>query len=246
VKAIEIQEVSKYFGALAAISNVSFGIELGERLAIIGPNGAGKTTLFNLLSGYLKPSKGRMFALGQDITDRLPYQRARLGIGRTFQIINLFRNLTVGQNMQLALGKKKLGQLFSLPATHQLLKTGESAKSFLLEEKVNVVVSDLSYGEQRILDIALALLLEPNLILLDEPTAGLSSGESKVMLNLIHGLPREKTLVIIEHDMDVVFDVADRIIVLHYGQVIADGSKDEVRANPKVREIYLGDAKRKR
>lgn len=244
MKAMEIERLSKYFGKLAAIHDVSLKVEMGDRLAIIGPNGAGKTTLFNIVSGYLKPSKGSLFILGQNVTDVPSYQRARLGIGRTFQIINLFRNLTVRQNMQLALGEKRLKRLFDIPHTSQFLRAGEFAQSLLLSEKLDAVVSSLSYGEQRILDIVLALLLEPTLILLDEPTAGLSSAETRIVLNLIRGLPGEKTLVIIEHDMDVVFEVAARIVVLNYGEVIADGKRDEVRTNPKVREIYLGEEKK--
>lgn len=244
MKAMEIERLSKYFGKLAAIHDVSLKVEMGDRLAIIGPNGAGKTTLFNIVSGYLKPSKGSLFILGQNVTDVPSYQRARLGIGRTFQIINLFRNLTVRQNMQLALGEKRLKRLFDIPHASQFLRAGEFARSLLLSEKLDAVVSSLSYGEQRVLDIVLALLLEPTLILLDEPTAGLSSAETRIVLNLIQGLPGEKTLVIIEHDMDVVFEVADRIVVLNYGEVIADGKKDEVRTNPKVREIYLGEEKK--
>jgi branched-chain amino acid transport system ATP-binding protein len=244
MKAMEIDRVSRYFGKLAAIHDLSFNVNIGDHLAIIGPNGAGKTTLFNILSGYLKPSEGKVYVFGQDISKEPPYQCARLGIGRTFQIINLFPNLTVRQNLQLVFGKKKLNQLFGITRIDEFLKVSELAKSFLLLEKLNSVVNSLSYGDQRVLDIALALFLEPRLMLLDEPTAGLSTEETRIVLDLIRGLSREITLIIIEHDMDVVFEVADRIVVLNYGTVIADGSKNEVRNDPTVREIYLGKGKK--
>ena len=244
MKAMEINSVSRYFGKLAAIHDLSFDVTIGDHLGIIGPNGAGKTTLFNILSGYLRPSMGKVVVFGRDMSKEPPYRRARLGIGRTFQIISLFPNLTVKQNLQLVLGKKRLRTLFGITHIDEFLKTNALAKSFLLNDKLNSVVSSLSYGDQRVLDIALALFLEPRLLLLDEPTAGLSPPETRIVLDLIGGLSRDITLIIIEHDMDVVFEIADRIVVLNYGTVIADGRANDVRNDAKVKEIYLGKGKR--
>jgi branched-chain amino acid transport system ATP-binding protein len=244
MKALELRQISKHFGNLVAVNSVSLDVERGERLALIGPNGAGKTTLLNLIGGVLPISEGRIFFFGNDITEKPAYERAKLDVGRTFQVVELFQQLTVRQNVALVRGKNKRNLLFQSAdmnlSSGGPLKKEDVLDSFGLAGKLDVSVSDLSHGDQRLLDIALALLQEPRLLLLDEPTAGLSAAESRVMLDLIGGFPPGITIILVEHDMEVVFEIADRIVVLHYGEKIADGNKEEVRADPKVREVYLG------
>lgn len=243
---LRTEHLSRNFGGLMAVNNVNIAVEPGERRAIIGPNGAGKTTFFNLLSGELRPLSGRIFLDEQDITPLPVYERARLGIGRTFQRNNLFLGLTVYENVQLAL-QQRLGiasRWFQAADAFDELK--QEALDLLtaldLEERLFQPAGSLSYGEQRQLEIALALAMKPRVLLLDEPTAGMSPAETAAMVQMIENLPRDVTLLIIEHDMDVVFSLADRITVLHYGEVIAEGTPEEVKNNPRVLEVYLGEA----
>ena len=244
--ALTLSDVSKTFGGLRAVDGVSLQVEAGERRAIIGPNGAGKTTLFNLISGELPPTQGRITLFGRDITRLPPHRRAALGIARTFQITNLFASLTVMENCLLAVQALLPTRLHLHRAVRRYPALYDRARALLkavgIGEKEGETVRNLSHGEQRQLEVALALAGEPKLLLLDEPTAGLSPAESQMMTQLLRTLDRSITLLIIEHHMDVVLDLAERIAVLHFGGVLADGPKDAVRANRQVQEIYLGGA----
>jgi branched-chain amino acid transport system ATP-binding protein len=234
----------KYFGGLAALVGASLTVGAGERRAIIGPNGAGKTTLFNLIAGEFAPSRGQIRLDGKDIT-RLPvHARAEIGLARTFQRNNLFLGLPVFENVRLAVQRcRKAAANPFRPADryHAVVEAAEGILAQLgLAEARGMLAGNLAYGQQRALEVALALATEPRVLLLDEPTAGMSPAETGEMARLIEALPRSLTLLIVEHDMDVVFSLADRITVLHYGQVIAEGAPDEVRRNSMVQEIYLG------
>jgi branched-chain amino acid transport system ATP-binding protein len=239
-----LQSVCKSFGGLSAVHDVSLSIEKGERRAIIGPNGAGKTTLFSLISGEQLATSGRIELFGHDISRLAPHRRAALGLTRTYQITNLFPRLSVLENCLLAVQALLPLKLHlhrdrrRYPAVHERARSVLAAVG--LSDKAAATVRDLSHGEQRQLEIALALAGSPKVLLLDEPTAGLSPAESLMMTALLKKLDTSITLLIIEHDMDVAFELTDRITVLHYGKVVADGLRDEVTANPLVQEIYLG------
>ena len=241
---LSIEELSRFFGALGAVNRVSLAVNRAERRAIIGPNGAGKTTLFNLIAGSLPPSGGRIVFDGAVITGLPPHAVARRGLSRSFQRSNLFPGLSVLENLRLAASARDprsydlLGSVARLTGPQD--RARETAAVIGLAERLEALASQLSYGEQRQLEIGLALATAPILLLLDEPTAGMSPEESRRMTELLQGLPRAVTLLIIEHDMDVVFSLADRITVLHAGEVLADGTPDAVRADPRVYEAYLG------
>jgi branched-chain amino acid transport system ATP-binding protein len=242
--ALSLSDVSKVFGGLRAVDGVSLQVEPGERRAIIGPNGAGKTTLFNLISGELPPTEGRITLFGREIT-RLPaHRRAGLGLARTYQITNLFPRLTVLENAILAVQALSPVKLHIHRALSRYPAIFERARSVLeavgLTGKEEETVRNLSHGDQRQLEIALALAGSPKLLLLDEPTAGLSPAESHMITALLKRLDPAITLLVIEHDMDVAFELTNRVTVLHFGKVVADGLGDEVKANPLVQEIYLG------
>jgi branched-chain amino acid transport system ATP-binding protein len=228
------------------VDNVALSVLPGERRALIGPNGAGKTTLFNLISGDLSPTDGRITLFGKDVTDVPPHRRAALGLARTYQITNLFPSLTVLDNLLLAVQALERTKLVLLkPITsyvHLYARARAALDSVGLGDKEAEVVKNLSHGEQRQMEIAMALAGRPRLLLLDEPAAGLSPGESRMMTELLTRLNSGITLIVIEHDMDVAFALTDRVTVLHNGTVVADGSRDDVKANPLVREIYLGSA----
>ncbi len=242
---LKVEHLSKSFGGLTALVDVTLEVDSGERQAVIGPNGAGKSTFFNVIAGELPPSAGKVYLDGQDITGLTVYQRANLGLGHTFQRNNLFLGLTTLENVRLAVQHHRgiTKNLFK-PANH-FKAVNEEAEKILdqvgLTEYRSVSVSTLAYGQQRALEVALALATEPTVLLLDEPTAGMSPAETVEMTNFIETLPRSLTMLIVEHDMDVVFSIADRIAVLHYGQKISEGTPEEVRANPLVQEIYLGN-----
>jgi branched-chain amino acid transport system ATP-binding protein len=239
-----VDRLSKNFGGIAALGGVTLAVQPGERRAIIGPNGAGKSTFFNLIAGELPPSGGKVYLGDRDITGLPVYARANLGLGHTFQRNNLFTGLTAFENVRLAVQhhQRVTRQLFR-PA-HSFEPVTRESEALLaqvgLAGQRDQVVKTLAYGQQRALEIALALAIHPLVLLLDEPTAGMSPAETGEMTRLIETLPRSLTMLIVEHDMDVVFSLADRITVLHYGQVIAEGTPVEVRANPLVQEIYLG------
>jgi len=244
MEALRVEGLSKNFGGVSAVDNVSFGVEVGERLVIIGPNGAGKTTLFNLINGQLPATSGRIFFLGQDITAIPTHRRAHLGQARAFQIISLLLNLSVVDNALLALhGTKPYRFKLFRPIAHYKLisdKVQETLKALDLWGKRDELVKNLSYGEQRRMEIGLSLGLQPKLLLLDEPSAGLTMEECSGIIDMIKNLGLDITVIIVDHDMDLVFGVAERIIVLHYGQIIADGTPEQIQTDPRVKEIYLG------
>ena len=239
-----IEKLSRYFGALSAVNGISLEIAAQERRAIIGPNGAGKTTLFNLITGHLAPSAGRILFAGAAITGLPPHAVARRGMSRSFQRTNLFLKLNVLENLRLAAAAGSRGSYDLLGSVERLRvpleKACEVARAVGLADRLREPTGVLSYGEQRQLEIGVALATSPKLLLLDEPTAGMSPEETERMTRLLEGLPREVALLIIEHDMDVVSSLADRVLVLHYGEVLAEGTFDEVKADPRVYEVYLG------
>jgi branched-chain amino acid transport system ATP-binding protein len=232
------------FGGLRAVDDVALAVLPGERRALIGPNGAGKTTLFNLIAGALPVTLGRIELFGQDITRLPPHRRAALGLMRTFQISTLFPTLTVHENCLLAvqaLSPVKLAMHRPLSRYRALhARVDETLAAVGLADRAAATVRNLSHGEQRQLEIGLALAGRPRVLLLDEPTAGLSPAESAAMARLLAQLDPAMTVLIIEHDMDIALELAQHVTVLHYGRVIADGTRDAVRADPTVREIYLG------
>ncbi len=242
--ALNLTGLSKSFEGLHAVDGVSLAVAAGERRAIIGPNGAGKTTLFSLISGETRPTEGRILFFGRDVTRLPPRRRAALGLSRTYQITNLFPGLTALENCLLAvqaLTRAKLHLYRSLARyTDHFARARAVLEAVGLQRKEDEMARNLSHGEQRQLEIALALASAPKLLLLDEPTAGLSPAESHMMTALLKKLDPAITMLVIEHDMDVAFELTDRITVLHYGKVIADGVGHEVKANPLVQEIYLG------
>jgi branched-chain amino acid transport system ATP-binding protein len=242
--ALAVTALSRTFGGLKAVQQVAFSVAEGERRAIIGPNGAGKTTLFDMIAGELPPTEGRIELFGRDVTRLPPHRRAALGLARTFQVNTLFPTLTVLENVLLAVHGVEPTRLSLHRPVASYARERDRAHAVL--DAVGLAGSDdaearaLSHGEQRQLEVAMALASEPRLLLLDEPTAGLSLAESRRLASLLQRLDRSMSLLVIEHDMDVVFGLTDRVTVLHYGKVIADGTRDEVRANPLVNEIYLG------
>lgn len=241
--ALEVIDLAKSFGGLHVIQGISFSVLPGERRLILGPNGAGKTTLFNLIAGDLRPSKGQIVVRGQDVSSLPTHRRAAFGIGRTFQILTLFARETLIRNVMLA----ALGQLKSKWRPFKALDSDHVLKDFALSILAQVhldhiadrQVSETSYGERRRLEIAMALAQKPSLLLLDEPLAGLSKEERKSVEALLTELPREFTILMIEHDMDVALAFAERIALLHNGKLLVDGTRDEVIADPRTKEAYL-------
>jgi branched-chain amino acid transport system ATP-binding protein len=246
VSHLKVVQLSKHFGGISALNHVDLTVEPGERHAIIGPNGAGKSTLFNLIAGELAPSEGEVYLEGRNVTKLPVYQRANLGLGHTFQRNNLFADLTVFANVRLAVQHQQRINRHWFKALSTFSEVRHRAESVLarvgLLAQKDVKVNALAYGQQRALEMALALASEPKVLLLDEPTAGMSPAETAEMTSLIQELPQALTMLIVEHDMDVIFSLADRITVLHYGQVISRGAPQKVRADATVQKIYLGDA----
>ena len=239
-----IENLYKDFSGLKVLNGVDFQIEDGQKHAIIGPNGAGKTTLFNIITGKHKPSHGIIVFNGDEITGLPPYKIVYKGIARSFQIINIFQSMSVFENIRNAI-ISKMKSRFNMTSWLELNKkvtekTEEMLEVMSLRHRGNTPVSSLSYGEQREIEIALTLALDPKLILLDEPTAGLNKLETLRMIDLVRRVTQNKTVVIIEHDMNVVFELADRITVLYYGKVLAVGTPQEIRASEEVRKAYLG------
>jgi len=244
MSALVAEAVSRNFGGVQALSNVSFTVQPGERRLIIGPNGAGKTTLFNMISGAFAVSDGTIRLFGRDITHLPPYERARMGLARTFQITNLFPNLTVLENVLLALqAMDDSAFLLHRPMranAHLFARAGALLEAWGLAALAGQLAKDISYGEKRQVDVILGMAMQPKVLLLDEPTAGLSAAEVVRVVGMIRSLPRDMTILMIEHDMDVAFELADRITVLHQGRLIAEGPRDAIRNNAQVNEIYLG------
>jgi ABC-type branched-subunit amino acid transport system ATPase component len=241
---LTVDNVSKNFGGFQVLKDILVHLEEGKRLAIIGPNGAGKTTLINLISGVLKPSTGRVFLFGKDVTRLSPYLRSRLGLSRTFQILSLFPNLTVLESLLLSVMPLKSNQFSLLRPVitykHLFERSERILKEMGLWDKKNMLVSNLSHGEQKLIEMAMSLSQAPKLILLDEPVAGLAPGETVLITSAIRSLPSEVSMIIVEHNVDVALELAERVVVLNQGMILADGSPDEIRREPKVREVYLG------
>ena len=241
--ALQIKDLKKAFGGLPAINDVSLQIEPGERRLIIGPNGAGKTTLFNLVTGDLRADSGEIWLFENNITKFATHRRVHRGLARTYQIITLFPKDTLEHNIALSLlGLSTLRwDFFSSFEKNTLYgEAGEILKLVNLEHLAARSLSEVSYGEKRRVEIAMALAQKPKVLLLDEPLAGLSREERGALKALIASIPREVTVVMIEHDMDTALDMAERITVLHYGSVIVEGTRAEVVADPKTKEVYLG------
>jgi branched-chain amino acid transport system ATP-binding protein len=245
LRPLRIEKVSKNFGGLWAVDNINLDIELGERRVLIGPNGAGKTTLFNIISGMLTPSGGKVYVFGKDVTGLPPHKRVALGLGRTYQITNLFSKLTVIENLLLSLKSVDRSRQIPLKPLTSYKHLCTHAESLMdqsgMWEKRDVIVRTLSYGEQRRLELLMALAQEPKLLLLDEFSSGLSVEETTIVTSMLKSLPRDITLLLIEHDMDVAFELAERFTVLHMGRVFAEGDRNEIKNNPQVQEIYLGE-----
>ncbi len=238
-------DVNKAFGSLRASDNVSIEVRPGEFRAVIGPNGAGKSTFFNLISGFLKPDSGRIFMAGKDITGREPYQLFHSGLSRTFQITSIFTELAVLENMQIALLSYRRG-LFDGFRQSRRMEVPECRRLLDLvglDVDHDCRAGTLSHGDQKKLELAVALAGEPSLLLLDEPTAGMAANERLDSIKMVHRLAKKLglTVVFTEHDMQVVFSVADRISVLHQGAIIADDVPEAIRQSPMVQQIYLGE-----
>jgi len=241
---LELRGVTRRFGSLVAVDHVDLCVQAGDRKAIIGPNGAGKTTLFNLISGILLPSEGRIDFEGQDIT-RLPVHAiAQRGVGRSFQITRIFPRLSVYENVRVA-AQAHSGRAWSMLVRADTLHGVRARAEQVLEqvglaERQRYPADVLSHGDRRLLDLAMALASEPRLLLLDEPTAGMSPTETARMADLIRRLAEGRTVILVEHDMDVVMSFATSILVLSRGAVLAEGSPDEIQRDPRVQEAYLG------
>ena len=241
---LKVRGLVKSFEALVAVNEVDFNLSENEIRAVIGPNGAGKTTFFNLLTGHLSPTKGKIVFRDEDITRLSPAQISHKGISRSFQIINIFPNFSALENIRIAVQSRNR---FQNPFIHVSRLKNEKEKAEIimnlvgLEGKAEVVAPNLSHGDQRHLEIGIALATDPVLLLLDEPTAGMSPGETAETAKLIRKIAREEglTIIIVEHDMNVVMEVADTITVFHQGSIIAEGSPDEIKKNEKVQEAYL-------
>ena len=245
---LELAAVSRRYGSLYAVDDVSLALSQGSRHAVIGPNGAGKSTLFDLISGILKPTRGRIVFAGTDITRRSAHRRTRLGIGRTFQQSSLFDGLTTRENVTLAVQQRRGHAHGLIRPAHTYgdvaRRTDELLRLTGLEDVAEMPASSLSHGHGRQLEVALALATEPSLLLMDEPTAGMSRDEAQRFLTIVTALPPSLTIAFVEHDMDVVFGFANEISVLDAGHLIASGAPETIRGSAEVQEAYLGPGER--
>ena len=244
--AIAVHGIGVQFRGLNALTDVSLTVDTGQRRALIGPNGAGKTTLFNVLDGHIRPSTGYVEMFGQPMARLAPHQRARRGLARTYQVTNLFAELTVRENVLLAIAAVRPGArvrfwwpLSRVPGVaaraEELLRTWE------LWSVRDSVVAELAYGQQRVLEIVMALASEPRVLLLDEPTAGLSRRDAEILAEVADALPTSLALLVIEHDMDIAFRLCGEVTVLANGSILEEGTPDQIRRSPAVIETYLGD-----
>ena len=240
-----IRDIHKDFRGLDVLKGVNLGVKRGTRHAVIGPNGAGKTTLFHIITGSLKPSRGEIHYQGNDITRLSIHRRSRLGMSRSFQVTNIFSNLSVFDNVLAGVRAKYSLRYSLIKNPHNIGVLRDKTDSII--EKIGLMglkdkpARELAYGEQRALEIGITLSTEPELILLDEPTAGMTREDTKAFIEMIDTVTRDLTLVIIEHDMDVVFSLASTLSVLHYGTILVSGEPDEVRKDQRVKDAYLGE-----
>jgi len=245
MSALAVSGLGKSFGGLRVTTNINLAVAPGERRLIIGPNGAGKTTLFNLITGEIAPDSGSILLFGRNITRMASRNRAHLGLARTYQIITLFARDTILRNVTLALlglSPLRWNPLIALDRQHHLAAAGRAALERVgLGHIADRPLAETSYGEKRRVEIAMALAQNPKVLLLDEPFAGLSIDERSDVRKLLVAIPRDVTIVMIEHDMDTALDLADRITLMHFGEVIVEGTRAEVVADPRTREVYLGE-----
>ncbi len=240
---LDVRKVSRHFGHFKALSDVSVSFAPNQLTAIIGPNGAGKSTFFNVLSGALAPTTGEIFFEGHNITGLAPHEYARRGIAKSFQITNVFKQLSVHENVRVA-AQMRYSRFDILTPRHQLREAIDEADALL--ERVGLIqlrdktVADLAHGQQRSLEIAMALAASPKLLLMDEPTAGMSPQETAAMMDLIVQLAEERTVILVEHKMKLVMGICERLIVLHHGELLAQGTPEDIRNNDEVRRVYLG------
>jgi len=242
---LEARQVSRFFGKFKALSDVSVSFRAGELTAIIGPNGAGKSTFFNVISGGVPPSAGQVLFEGRDITGIAPHEFARIGIAKSFQITNVFKQLSAFENVRVAL-QVRVSRFQILRERSAYAELIERADALLqrvgLVDSRNKLAGDLAHGQQRSLEVAMALACDPKLLLMDEPTAGMSPQETTVMMELIRQLAQERTVILVEHKMKLVMGLCQRLIVLHHGELLVDGKPDEIRANSEVKRVYLGQS----
>ena len=244
--ALQTHKLVRKFGSFLATDDVTLNVEAGARHALIGPNGAGKTTLINLLTGFLEPTSGQVFLQGNDVTSLAQHQRVKRGLARTFQINRLFADMTVLESVMIAVCERRgLGARWWKPASSHADALDDAAQllqRLRLTDVANELTRNLAYGKQRLIEIALALAAEPRVLLLDEPAAGVPTNESRELFDTIAALPREVTILLIEHDMDLVFRFADRISVLVSGALLTEDVPSVIERDPRVRQLYLGEA----
>ncbi|MFB6131720.1 MAG: ABC transporter ATP-binding protein [Salinigranum sp.] len=242
---LRTESLTKRFGQFTAVDSVDYRIERGEIASIIGPNGAGKTTFFNLITGEYEATEGRVFFEDEDITDRPPHQRVKRGLGRVFQISNVFPELTTFENVRLAVQSKQVhrGDLLQDAYRNErvISRTEELLSELELDHRRDMDAANLPHGDKRRLEIGMALALEPELLMMDEPTAGLPDAEVTEIAEFIRGIAQTYTILLVEHKMDFVMGLSDRISVLHQGELIADGTVEEIQNDERVREVYLGE-----
>jgi branched-chain amino acid transport system ATP-binding protein len=243
--ALSLSAVSRNFGGIRAVADISFDVSHGKRLTIIGTNGAGKSTLFNLITGVYPLSSGSISIFGKDVSKQSVQNRSNLGIARTFQTSKLFQGMTVRENLfaslRQALGQKKIGWLSNPADSEAMIEQSSKILGRVdLLEKADVLVSEISHGESRQLEVAMALAMQPKILMLDEPASGVSPSERGRLVQLLKELDKDITLILIEHDMTVALAVADEVIVMHDGKMFLHGTPDEIRSSSAVRDLYLG------